>query len=102
MKKCNLEEALQVIQDTINERPQGDRYIVVLDRGWIFAGNVEPCDDGTYLITNAYNVRKWETGGYGALSISASGANAKLDKCAPIKFKEAIFMTPISEDWHEK
>ena len=59
--------------------------------------------DGIYTLTNVVNVRKWNKGGFGALSQSAKEAEATLDECAPIRFRQdaMIFAGPITEDWHE-
>lgn len=85
------------------EKTKGDRHLVVLDRGWIFVGNLIKNEGEPYILTNAKNVRKWEIGGFGALSQSAKKAKAVLDNCADIYFSESakIFCVPISENWDE-
>ncbi len=79
----------------------GSRAIVVLDRGWIFVGNLEHREDGTCRLTNAANVRKWQTGGYGGLTKDPVGAQVDMDPCADLEFATAamLFCTPVSDDW---
>ena len=39
----------------------GDMRIIVADRGWIFVGQCEDQDDGSVIIRNARNIRRWGT-----------------------------------------
>lgn len=93
------DETYEKIKDQLI--PCGNRHLVVLDRGWIFAGDLANHSEGGYILTNAKNVRRWEEGGFGALSRSAKAAKAHLDDCAPIRFSAnaCIFKTPIGGDW---
>jgi len=85
------------------EQKSGDRFIVVLDRGWIFVGNLSEIDDDHFVLSNAKNVRKWEKGGFGLLSQSAKQAGAILDDCADIHFSSSakILYIPVTEKWDE-
>lgn len=100
-------EALKIIEDTLNEcevKTDGP-HIVVLDRGWIFHGNLIPQDDGeSYRLTSCVNIRRWSKNGFGGLSKGAEFAGATLDACDPISFKEKalIFAVRTSNDWREK
>lgn len=82
------------------QTPTGNRHIVVLDRGWIFVGDLSH-NNGIYTLTNCQNIRKWEKGGFGALSKSGKDAGAHLDAAAAIQFRTdaMIFSVPVSEDW---
>ena len=104
-KKCSVKEAIQVIEDAMDDDPpEGDWHIVVLDRGWIFVGILEEFEDGTYALSNAKNVRKWTKNGFGGLTKGAISAEATLDPCAPLKFAASamMFCVPVSEDWDAK
>lgn len=100
--KMNVCEALDVLIKTVGGL-EGDRHIVVLDRGWIFVGNLSKREDGTYVLVNAKNVRKWQRGGFGALSKGAKLSEATLDDAAPIIFtdKALLFTVPVAEDWDD-
>lgn len=96
----DVKKAIEVIEKATANCAKGDRHLVVLDRGWIFAGDMSLKDD-VYTVTNCKNVRKWNKGGFGALSKSASLAGATLDDCEAIRFKASamIFAVPIAEEW---
>ncbi len=85
-----------VRKDTVSVPPTGTRRIVVLDRGWIFAGNlVEPG-----RLTNAVNVRRWEKIGFGGLVSQPNSPSVTLDPCSgDITFKASIFIVPVADDW---
>ena len=79
----------------------GKRAVVVVDRGWIFAGDVTR-KDGRVVITNAVWVQRWETIGFDGMI-----ANPK-DKKVFIKpmpngvdFPSAaeLFCVPVSDGW---
>jgi hypothetical protein len=101
--KEEVKQAIKVLEQATANCATGDRHIVVLDRGWIFAGNLSKDEHHVYTLTDAVNVRKWDSGGFGALSKSATAAGATLDKCATLRFHETamMFAVPISSDWHE-
>ena len=98
--KDEVRNAIKVIEQATANCAEGDRHLVVLDRGWIFAGDMS-LKDNVYTVVNCKNVRKWGKGGFGALTKSASLAGATLDECEPIRFKSSalIFAVPIAEDW---
>lgn len=98
-----IEEAISVLKKATASCAEGTEAIVVLDRGWIFAGSLSYCPDtDVYTLIDCVNVRKWSQGGFGLLSKSAKDAGATLDKCEPIKFKSSalIFSTPIESGWY--
>ena len=97
------DEALEVLRDELSQCVKGERWIVVLDRGWIFVGNLSEEDNGDYVLTHCSNVRRWNKGGFGLLTKSAKEAEATLDKCNPIKFNVSrmIFRSPIKDGWDE-
>ena len=67
--------------------PPGDRVVVIADRGFIYAGNMTRNEDGSILLRNAVNVRRWKKGGMGGLLSDPVAAKATLDPVAyPIEF----------------
>ena len=96
----DVKKAIEVIEKATANCAKGDRHLIVLDRGWIFAGDMSLKDD-VYTVTNCQNIRKWGKGGFGALSRSAALSGATLDACESIRFKASalIFAVPIAEDW---
>ena len=101
MKK-EVADAINVLKEATANCAAGDRHIVVLDRGWIFAGSMSfDKDTKVYTVTNCTNIRKWSKGGFGLLSKDAKESEAVLDDCATIRFGATamIFCVPISDDW---
>jgi len=47
----------------LTPRPSGNRAVVIVDRGWIFAGDVEEMDD-RLILTRPVWVFKWESIGF--------------------------------------
>ena len=105
MNTMKIKDAIETLQAATADCTTGDRHLVVLDRGWIFAGNLSLNDDGTYTLTNAIVVTKWTSGGFGGLTLSAKESGATLDPCAqPIKFhrRAMVFAIPIPEVWGQE
>ena len=80
--------------------PKGDRAIVVVDRGWIFAGNVTR-SDGRIRITNALHVFKWSQGGFSLVTEKPKEAKADLRPIADVDLPAGaeVFCVPVSDDW---
>lgn len=83
------------------EPQKGNRMVIVIDRGWIFAGDVTT--DGDYLnLDNATWVFRWEEIGF-----SGVVANPKSDKVdlrqmsnpVQVPLGSVIFRIPVSDDW---
>ena len=86
-----------------NTLPSGNRHVVVIDRGWIVAGDVTT-DEVTQelIVSNALHVFRWESIGFtGVLE------NPKSDKVTlknipyPVKVPQGsvIFTIPVPQDW---
>lgn len=76
----------------------GTRAVVVVDRGWIFAGDVERKDGRIYL-TRAVWVFKWESVGFAA--VIADSSNADIRPIADVELPDVseIFSIPVSDSW---
>lgn len=79
----------------------GGQCLCVLDRGWIFVGDLSTNDAGIHTLRNARNVRKWNKGGFGLLTRSREDSGAVLDDCADLQFTAGalIFCVPVAESW---
>ena len=102
--KDEIKKAIKTLEAATANCAAGDRHLVVLDRGWIFAGDMSLDEEtGGYTLSDCVNVRKWKQGGFGALSKSATAAGAALDACAMIRFHRSamILSVPIAGDWDE-
>ncbi len=81
----------------ITARPKGTRAVVVVDRGWIFAGDVTR-EDGRVRLSRALHVFKWENIGFAKM---VETANADLRPIADVDIPAGaeIFCVPVSDAW---
>jgi len=81
----------------VDSRPKGNRAVVVVDRGWIFAGDVTR-ENGRIYLTRALHVFKWEGIGFAKM---VETANADLRPIADVDIPAGaeIFCIPVSPDW---
>jgi len=84
--------------DQIEAKPTGNRAIIVVDRGWIFAGDVTR-ENGRIKLSRALHVFKWESVGFAG--IIENTKKADLRKIADVDIPEdaEIFCVPVSESW---
>lgn len=78
----------------------GDLTLVVLDNWFIFVGKISEHNSGLKL-SCCSNVRKWEKGGIGGLSLSKKDSGAVLDPHADIEFSSdrVVYRTVLGENW---
>ena len=78
-------------------KPTGTRAVVVVDRGWIFAGDVTR-ENGRVKLGRALHVFKWDSIGFAKVI-----ETAKADLCpiADVDMPEGaeIFCIPVTDDW---
>jgi len=84
----------------VNAQPKGPRAVVVVDRGWIFAGDVTR-KDGRIFISRALHVFKWESIGFAGMVDNPKKAKADLRSMADVDIPEGseIFCVPVPDDW---
>jgi hypothetical protein len=77
--------------------PSGNRAVVVVDRGWIFAGDVTR-ENGRIRLSRAVHVFKWESIGFAKM---VETQKADLRKIADVDLPESaeIFCIPVADDW---
>jgi hypothetical protein len=82
------------------KKAAGSRAVVVVDRGWIFAGDVTRADGRIYL-SNALHVFKWESLGFSGMIADPKKAKADLRKIADVDIPEGaeVFCVPIPDGW---
>ena len=84
--------------DSVVPAPSGSRAVVVVDRGWIFAGNVTR-ENGRIFLTNAVWVFKWESCGFA--KVIEDPKKADIRPIANVELPEGaeIFSVPVSDNW---
>ena len=92
-------DGTKYVKESAQEKVTGDRYIAVLDRGWIFVGNLEMGNNYKHYFSNVYNIRKWSKNGFGGMVSDPKAAGAVLDKSRDFEFKNPLFLIPVPEGW---
>jgi len=92
-----------IIVDGIEYRavkPGGQRAVVVVDRGWIFAGDVTR-ENGRIYLSNAVWVFRWESVGFAEVVADPKKSKADIRKIADVEVPEAseIFSIPVENSW---
>lgn len=73
-----------LVKQPTNDTIENGYCIAVLDRGFVYVGNVTT-DSRFVRITDAQNIRRWGTSrGLGQLALEGPQAETKLDKCGDI------------------
>lgn len=82
------------------KKSSGNRAVVVVDRGWIFAGDVTRAN-GRIMLTNALHVFKWELLGFSGMVADPKKAKADLRKVADVDIPEGaeVFCVPVADGW---
>lgn len=81
--------------------PNGKRAVVVVDRGWIFAGDVTE-ENGRVYLDRAVWVFRWESVGFAAVVEDPKKAKADIRKLATrvdIPRGAEIFRLPVCDSW---
>ncbi len=86
--------------DSLPSKPAGNRAVVVVDRGWIFAGDVTE-ENGRILLSRALHVFSWQGIGFAGMVADPKKGKADLRPVADLDIpKDAeVFRVPISDDW---
>jgi hypothetical protein len=77
--------------------PKGNRAVVVVDRGWIFAGDVTR-EDGRIKLSRAVHVFKWGSIGF-AKMVETAQADLRPIADVDIPAGAEIFCVPVSDNW---
>ncbi len=82
------------------KKQTGVRAVVVVDRGWIFAGDVTR-ENGRIRLTNALHVFKWQTVGFAGMIADTKKAKADLRLIADVDIPEGaeVFCVPVPDGW---
>lgn len=83
--------------DAIAERPSGTRAVVVVDRGWIFAGDVTR-EDGRIKLSRAVWVFAWKVIGF-AKMIETEKADLRPIADIDLPAGAEIFSVSVHDSW---
>jgi len=79
-------------------KPNGNRAVIVVDRGWIFAGDVTR-EDGRIRLSRAVWVFRWESCGFSKVIEEPSKADIRPMADVDMPDGAEIFCVPVSDDW---
>jgi len=93
------------VRENATLRP-GKRAVVVIDRGWIYAGDVEAYEDpiiGKRIrLTRAVHVFSWKSCGFEAVVEKGVASGADLRPCSTpvdVPADAEIFRRPVGDNW---
>ncbi len=77
------------------------RVILVVDRGWIFAGDQSVTSDGYVKLTNAVHVFRWESMGFAKMVEDWTNTKVDLRRVADVEVpaESIIFRVPVKPEW---
>ena len=81
-------------------RQPGTRAVVVVDRGWVFAGDVTR-ENGRIRLTNALHVFSWESIGFAGMIADPKKAKTDLRPIADVDIPSGaeVFCVPVANGW---
>ncbi len=93
-------ETVIVNGETYVKQAVGSRAVVVVDRGWIFAGDVTRVN-GRIRLTRALHVFKWSDIGFAKMVEQGKSSKVDLRPIADVDLPEGaeIFSVPVPESW---
>jgi hypothetical protein len=96
--KIELNGKTYVAQDSV---PTWERVVLVVDRGWIFAGDITR-GGGRIVLRRAVWVFRWESIGFDGVLKDPKSSKAtlkKLDHVVDLPSDAEIFCIPVCADW---
>ncbi len=104
-KECprviKIDDTEYIRKDSIPQKPEGPRAVIVVDRGWIFAGDVMEVNGKIHLF-NVIHVLRWEGCGFDGMianPLQSCVKIKKLDVPVVIPADAEIFRLPVPRNW---
>ena len=85
----------------VRQAPNGKRVILVVDRGWIFAGDLTE-ENGRIYLDRAVWVFRWESVGFAAVVADPRKAKADLRPMSTrvdVPADAEVFRLPVDSNW---
>lgn len=83
--------------EAVTTRQPGTRAVVVVDRGWIFAGDVTR-EDGRIRLSRAVHVFKWDGIGFSKM-LETEKADLRPITDVDMPSGAEIFCVPVHDQW---
>ena len=87
--------------DSVQAAPKGNRAVVVVDRGWIFAGDAVR-ENGRIILSRAVHVVRWESVGFDGMIAHPKSSRVTLKPIptgVDIPQGAEVFCVPVPDDW---
>lgn len=87
--------------DQVQQTPVGNRAVVVVDRGWIFAGDVVR-QNGRIQLSRAVHVFRWESIGFDGVIANPKSSKVTLKPMpngVDIPEGAEVFCVPVETNW---
>ena len=92
-----IDDVEYVRSDLLPTPKTGTRAVVVVDRGWVFAGDVTR-ENGRIKLSRALHVFKWEGIGF-AKMVETAKADLRPIADVDIPGDSEIFSIPVEDSW---
>jgi len=102
-KEVNINGADYIRKDLV-EQPNGNRCVVVVDRGWIYAGDVTE-ENGRIYLDRAVWLFKWSSIGFASVLEDPTQKGIDIRKMptrVDVPARSEIFRCPVGDDWGMK
>ena len=92
-----INDVTYIRKDAVQPKTNGNRAVVVVDRGWIFAGDVTR-ENGRIKLSRALHVFEWVKIGF-AKMVETAKADLRPISDLDIPEDAEIFCIPVPENW---
>jgi hypothetical protein len=95
-----IDDDIYVRSDTIKQPIIDNRAVIVVDRGWIFAGDVTR-ENGRIKLSRAIHVFRWESIGFDGMIKDPKSSKVTLKSLPDVDMPQdaEIFAIPVEESW---
>lgn len=102
MNEIEINGQKYVLASAVPSVPSGNRCVLVLDRGWIVAGDITE-ENGRIRVDRAVHVRSWSSIGFDGLIASGGRGPDVVVKLMISRFDcpadAEIFRVPVEDSW---
>ena len=101
LQEITLDGVRYLRADSVPAPPKGKRAVLVLDRGWVVAGDVETVE-GRLKVTRAVHVRSWSGVGFDGMVANPKSGNVvimSMPNGFDVPADAELFRVPVADDW---
>ena len=100
IEKLTIEGVTYVPESTVTPAPTGTRAVIVVDSGWVFAGDVTR-ENGRVILDRAIHVRGWDSVGFDGMIANPKDPKVRLKPMSRIDIPESaeLFCVPAGDSW---